>query len=427
MKKENSFSVDFVVRKCKNDKQKGYLSAKVTVNGNNTEISLNEKVQLSAWQANGEKVKGKGKEVEAINKFIDDVRFRLFESKRALENGRYELTCDSIKAHYNNKHESQGQSLSGHTISELLNKHEKIECDGNKLKSGTVKNYKTTAKYLLNFVLHNFKVEDIDLLKFNYEAILDFEAFIRSNPIKNFDPCLGNGVYKHMERVEKMFTMAKNMRWIEHNPFDIYQSKRKKVTRENLKIHHFTKIENHEFENEKLLLVRDLFVFDCYVGVSYVDLMALEEKHFEIIDGQVFCTIYRTKSDELCGIPVPAVALHIMEKYRVSAAAISRCKIFPYISNQEFNRNLKIIAGILHIPVELDTRKARRFFAKEVNLKNGVPLETVSKLLGHAKISTTKENYADVDEEKIIDDTADVQERFKRKKEKLFVLNQKIA
>lgn len=416
MKKENSFSVDFVVRKCKGDKQKGYLSAKVTVNGDFTEISLNEKVATSNWQANGEKVKGKGKEAEAINKYIDDVRFRIFESKRALENGRYEVSCESIKAHYNNKHESQGQLLSGHTIAELLKKHEKIECDSNKLKPGTIKNYKATTKYLLNFVLHNFKVEDVDLLKFNYEAILEFEAYIRSHPIKNFDPCLGNGIYKHMERVEKMFTMAKNMKWIDYNPFDIYQSKRKKITRENLKIHDFAKIENHAFENEKLSLVRDLFVFDCYVGVSYVDLMALEEKHFEVIEGQPFCTIYRTKSEELCGIPILPLAGQIIEKYKETPASVSRGKIFPYISNQEFNRTLKIIGGILNIPVDLDTRKARRFFAKEVNLKNGVPIETVSKLLGHAKISTTKENYADVDEEKIISDTAGVLEKFNRKK-----------
>jgi site-specific recombinase XerD len=82
------------------------------------------------------------------------------------------------------------------------------------------------------------------------------------------------------------------------------------------------------------------------------------------------------------------------------------------------NRNLKIITGILNLPIDLDTRIARRFFAKEVNLKNGVPIETVSKLLGHSKISTTKDNYADVDQEKIIDDTAKVQELFKQKKEK---------
>lgn len=423
MKKDLSFSIDFVVRKTKSNPLEGYLSAKVTVNGTPTEISLNEKIQVSAWQAGSNKLKGKSKEVEALNKYIGDVRYRITESKRLLETGRFPVTSEAIKLHYNNQHPSQKPPESGHTISELVRKHEKLECSGDKLKKGTTKNYKATEKYLCNFMLHYFKEPDVDLIRFDYEALLELESFIRIHPLKASDPCLGNGVYKHMERVEKMLGMAKDMRWIKDNPFDLYQSKRKKVTRENLKIEHFIKIENYNFENPKISLVRDLFIFDCYVGVSYIDLMALEAKHFELVDGQLFCTIYRTKSTELCGIPVPAIAQNIIDKYQNTPAALSRAKTFPYISNQEFNRNLKIIAGILNIPIDLDTRKARRFFAKEVNLKNGVPLETVSKLLGHSKISTTKENYADVDVEKIISDTARVHERFNRKKE-IFLFSQ---
>lgn len=423
MQTEQTFCIDFIVRKTKYDKTQGYLIARITVNNIPTEISLNEKILTSSWSAKGESVRGKNREVEAINKYINDVRFRITESKRALENGRYEVSSEAVRQHYFNKHESQLPAVSGHTVHELVKKHEKIECDGKKLKGGTTKNYTTTEKYLKNFLQHYFKEADVDLIKINYEAILELESYIRSHPLKASDPCLGNGLYKHMERVEKMFGMAKDMRWIKENPFDLYEAKRQKVRRQNLKLPHFTAIENAVFSNPKVQFVRDLFVFDCYVGISYVDLFELDMSHFETIEGQLFCTIYRTKSDELCGIPVPAPALQIIEKYRETPAAVLRGKIFPYLSNQDFNRNLKIIAGILNIPLELDTRKARRFFAKEVNLKNGVPLETVSKLLGHAKISTTKENYADVDEEKIIDDTANVQERFNRKKQ-LTILSQ---
>ncbi len=424
MKKEPTFFIDFIVRKTKRDNTLGYVIARVTVDNIPTEISLNEKIPIGAWMAKSESVKGKGKETESINRYIKDVRYRINESKRALENGRHEVTSESVRDHYFNRHASQLPPVSGHTVCELIKKHEKLECDGIKLKSGTVKNYSATEKYLRNFLQHHFQQEDVDLIKIDYEALIEFESYIRSHPIKASDPCLGNGVYKHMERAEKMFGMAK-MRWIKENPFDLYQSKRKKVTRQNLKIEHFIKIENYAFENAKISFVRDLFVFDCYVGVSYVDLMALDEQHFEWIDGQFFCTIYRTKSTELCGIPVSPIAQTIIDKYRNSAASVSRGKIFPYISNQEFNRNLKIIAGILNIPVDLDTRKARRFFAKEVNLKNGVPLETVSKLLGHAKISTTKENYADVDVEKILSDTEKVHDRFSRKKELLLFTQSK--
>lgn len=417
MKKDLTFFIDIIIRKAKSNPTHGYLSAKVTVNGIPTEISLNQKIPIITWNSKSETVKTKSKEAESLNRYINDVRYRITESKRILEAGRYPVTSEAIREHYFNRHISQKPPASGHTVNELIQKHQKIECDSNKLKPGTTKNYAATEKYLNNFMLYYFKEPDVDLIKIDYEALLELESFIRAHPLKASDPCLGNGVYKHMERVEKMFRMAEDMRWIKDNPFDSYHAKKQKVKRENLKIEHFIKIENHSFSNRKVQLIKDLFVFDCYVGVSYVDLFALEEKHFELVDGKLFCTIYRNKSTELCGIPVPDVAKIIMDKYRHTPASLMRGKIFPYVSNQEFNRNLKIIAGILNIPIDLDTRIARRFFAKEVNLKNGVPLETVSKLLGHSKISTTKENYADVDEEKIIDDTANVQERFNRKKE----------
>ncbi|MEX6690046.1 phage integrase SAM-like domain-containing protein [Danxiaibacter flavus] len=419
MKKIKTFSIDFILRKTKSDFSIGYLSAKITVNGRSIEFSLNEKIQISSWSSSHEKVIGKGIEVDSINNYIGDVRFRILESKRALESGRFEITCESIKDHYNNCHISQKPPESGHTLVELIDKHKKLECRGDNLKPGTTKNYDTTEKYLKNFLKDYFKKDDVDLLHLDYEALLELENHIRTKPLKKHDPCLGNGLYKHMERVGKMFGMAKKMKWIKDNPFDQYTKKPKKVSRENLKIHDFIKIERASFNDERLQFAKDLFVYDCYMGVSYIDLVGLEPKHFEGINGRLFCTVYRNKNTELCGIPVPDAAKEIMDQYASSSKAISSGKIFPYISNQELNRSLKIIAEILNIPLELDTRMARRFFAKEINLKNGVPMETVSKLLGHSKISTTKNNYADVDEEKILEDTADVQNKFSRKKSAL--------
>ncbi|RXK81262.1 site-specific integrase [Filimonas effusa] len=440
MRTDKSFSIDFIIRKDKKDKTEGYLFARVTVDGENTEISLKEKIKVADWDSKSETVKGRGREAKSINDWIDDVRFKLKESRKALEVGRFRVTCNCVKDHYEGKHISQKPPESGHTMKELFRFHEKIE--GNvkgddmvnkigetdeeeiqgeqraKLKGGTLKNYVTTEKYVDNFLQHKYKKKDIDLFEFDYQAALELESYIRKYPLKKHDPCLGNGVYKHMERVIKMFGMAADMHWIKFNPFDAYVVKKKKIVRQRLTVEYFVFIENSTFHIDRLNFVRDLFIFDCYLGVSYVDLMALSDYHFEEIEGYLFCTIYRQKSVELAGIPVPQMAKKIMEKYRNTSAAKERGKIFPYISNKDFNNSLKIIGGILNLPLELDTRKARAFFAREVNLKNGVPLETVSKMMGHTKISTTKNIYADVDEEKIIEDTAHVQDRFNRKKEK---------
>lgn len=424
MRTDKSFSIDFVIRKDKKDKAAGFLFARVTVDGCITEISLKEKVRVCDWDSRSETVKGKNRESKAINDWIDEIRFKLKESWKALEKGRYAVTASSIKEHYEGRHSSQKPPASGHTVKELVKFHNKVEGeaqhneDAAKLKPGTMKNYGATEKYLSNYMLYKYKVADVDLLDIDYQAVLELEHFIRNFPLDKRNPCIGNGVYKHMERAMKMFSMAKDMKWITDNPFDRYELKKKKPVKERLTVQQFVAIENSAFNDERLNFVRDLFIYDCYIGVSYIDLMNLGEEHFEEIDATLFCTVYRQKSTECAGIPVPPEAIAIMERYRRTPAALARGKIFPYISNQDFNRNLKIIAGILNIPIDLYTKKARDFFAKELNLKNGVPMETVSKMLGHAKISTTKENYADVDEEKIIDDTAHVQERFNLKKSK---------
>ncbi|MDR6339883.1 site-specific recombinase XerD [Filimonas zeae] len=425
MRTDKSFSIDFIIRKDKQDKTEGYLFARVTVNGQNTEISLKEKIKVWDWDSRSETVKGKNKYAKSINDWIDEVRYKIKESRKALETNRHPITASTIKEHYEGRHTSQKAPTSGHTIKELIRFHNKIEGEAQhneeaaKLKPGTMKNYGATEKYLTNFMLHKYKKEDVDLLDFDYQAVLELEYYIRNFPIKQSDPCLGNGVYKHMERVMKLFGMARSMRWLTDNPFELYELKKKRTVKERLTIQQFVAIENGVFNDDKLNYVRDLFIYDCYVGVSYVDLLNLEEGHFVEMEDTLFCTIYRQKSIERAGIPVPPAAIAIMNKYANTPAAVAGGKIFPYISNQDFNRNLKIIAGILNIPINLCTRKARDFFAKELNLKNGVPMETVSKMLGHSKISTTKENYADVDEEKIIDDTAHVQERFNLKKKKI--------
>ncbi|RXK86186.1 Arm DNA-binding domain-containing protein [Filimonas effusa] len=111
MKKDKSFAIDFKARKTKSNRSFAYLIVKVTVNGDETEISLNEKIPIASWDSKAEKLKGRNVEVQALNDYIDDVRFRLKESKRTLEAGRYEVTAESVRQHYENRHISQRPPL----------------------------------------------------------------------------------------------------------------------------------------------------------------------------------------------------------------------------------------------------------------------------------------------------------------------------
>ena len=201
MKSNHTFAIDFVTRLCKSDKTSALIFARITVNGERKEISLKENIRAKEWDSAREMVRGKSEEIRALNKYIDDVTFRIKLKFRLLEEKECIITAEDVKAAYLGVHSIQ---KSKHSLCELLNYHSKI--GGEKLKGGTMKNYVATEEYLKRFIRLRFNSGDISLDKLNYEFITELEYYIRNNPLKAHDPCLGNDVMKHLERFKKMVT-----------------------------------------------------------------------------------------------------------------------------------------------------------------------------------------------------------------------------
>jgi site-specific recombinase XerD len=222
---------------------------------------------------------------------------------------------------------------------------------------------------------------------------------------------------KHLERFKKMVKWSRQLNWIAVDPFSDYKLALKRYRRVKLDIHELERIESSHYENPILSYVKDLFLFSCYTGLAYADVMALKQVHFDYDrEGKAILKIYREKSNELSSVPVLNIALQLMNKYKEHPQAKLNGTIFPQISNQDLNRNLKIMAEVCGINKYMSFHLARHTFATVVTLKNGVPIETVSKMLGHTKISTT-EIYAEVDDEKIMADMSEVENRINKGKE----------
>lgn len=406
MRAENTFSVDFVPRLGKKNKEEATLYARITVNGTPKEVSLKCKVKASDWNHDKEQVKGTGFEAKHINDYIEKVRYRIRDKYRMLEEKNLPITAETVKNAYLANHNPNRNSK---TFSELYEYHMKI--NEKVLKPGTTKNYGATKKYVMRFLKSKLKREDIYLTELDYQFITELKHFIRTNPIKKHDPCEGNGVYKHLERLKKMVAWAKKLKWISIDPFEDYSLGFKKAKRKKLQLDEVIHLSSQKFNDELLRYVRDLFIFACYTGLAYADTISLTDADFMTTnDGALWCTKYRQKTDELSPIPIFENARLILEKYKKLPTYIQTGKIFPAITNQEVNRSLKIIREICGINKELSFHVARHTFATTMTLKNGVPLETVSKMLGHKKLSTTQ-IYAEVDEEKIQEDMINAEER----------------
>lgn len=273
------------------------------------------------------------------------------------------------------------------------------------LTPGTMKNYYTTAKYLIRFIGATTANQDIFLKQLNYRFIVDFEQYLRNfKPKKKRKTCTTNGTMKHLERLKKMVNLAVRMEWLEKDPFQKFQLKYEKNERGYLSERELDLLEATTFNAIGMERVKDMFLFACYTGLSYIDLKELTDMQLvKAINGHLWIYTKRAKTNEAVKVPLLPKAREILEKYAGEKEKEITGKLLPVYSNQKTNAYLKQIAKACKIHKNITFHVARHTFATTVTLSNGVPIETVSKLLGHTKLSTTQ-IYARVLQKKVGED-----------------------
>ncbi|RPD44007.1 site-specific integrase [Paracnuella aquatica] len=410
----HTFGIDLLIRKCKHNKKQGFIYARITVDEERAEISTKEKIDVAAWDPDREIVKGKTIEVKEINQHLDDIRHKIRSKYRMLKENESLITAEKVKEAY----EGILSCQKGHTLAELMAYYKKIW--ETKMKKGGFKNYKTTIDYLTKFLESKYPSKDVYLAQLNMEFATEFEHYVRTCPLKEYDPSLGNGVGKHIQRFKRILNWGADAKdgigWMKTNPCGKYSCPLKKNKRKKLTFELLVKLEQKSFQDATLNYVKELFLFSCYTGFAFADVMALRESHFEWDgDDTIWCRIYRAKSDILSPIPLLKDAAKIINRHRNDEGLGYGDSIFKRLTNQFVNRCLKVIQEACEFDIPLTFHVARHTFAKTVALKNGIPLETVQLMMGHTKITTTQ-IYAEVDEEKIISDMSGIEEKLAAKR-----------
>jgi site-specific recombinase XerD len=411
MKSNNTFGVHFVLRTSRTSNDDKFpVYARIVVNATRCEFSMKHSISKADWNFGKGEAKTKNAELRAFNSYLQEMQGKIHRHYRDVQLEDGPLTAAAVKAAYLGIEKEAAVSYS---LLWLVNQHHTMM--QKVLKPGTMKNYHATESYLKRFLVSRYKKTDISLKELNYEFISGFEFFVRNNSLKENDPCTTNGTMKHLERLKKMVTWALKNEWIDKNPFSSYRLKFKHTEREFLSEMELAELEGREFENPMLDRVKDLFLFSCYTGLSYVDLMELRPQQILTgIDKIKWIKTTRAKTDTPVNVPLLRSAQVILEKFTGEDFA-KRDTVFPGVSNQEVNRSLKILAEICGIQKYLTFHLARHTFATTVTLMNGVPIETISKMLGHTKISTTM-IYAKVTQTKIGMDMNLLQDRLDNNK-----------
>tara|TARA_R110002051_G_scaffold324349_2_gene421229 strand:- start:7153 stop:8409 length:1257 start_codon:yes stop_codon:yes gene_type:complete len=400
MQSQTTFSLSFWVNATRTKNNQVSVYGRITVNGKRANISLKRKVVLAEWDSNKGKARGTKQESRLLNRYLDLVKNRIHEAHDELVKEKAFICAQSIKARF------LGEDNEEYSLLTLVDYHNTQMSES--LSYGTLKNYFTTQKYIKLFLTKK-KIQDIYLTQLTFRFLVDFEKFLRSYvPEDHQKQMENNTVMKHIQRLRKMVTLAYKMEWIDKDPFIKFKPTYIKNEREFLSEDELQTIIEKEFEIKRLELVKDLFVFSCYTGLSYIDVMNLYEDNIAIgIDGGRWIITSRQKTHNKVKIPILPIAEELINKYERHIKAKKTKTLFPNISNQKLNSYLKEIADLCKIKKNLTFHIARHTFATTITLSNGVPIETVSKLLGHSKIVTTQ-IYAKVIERKVSEDMKDL-------------------
>jgi site-specific recombinase XerD len=396
-----SFSVLFWGQKTRKNKRNEFpIYVRITVNGKRAELSTHRFVDDHGWDTKSQRVKPRAVNAIQINSYLDMMRGRIQEIYNSLIVSDEEISAVKIKEVITGQEIKP--KITHKTILEAFDYHNlKIEeqVKIGKVVKKTHTRYITTKAKVESFMKHQYKKDDMPLPEMRLRFVTEFEHYLLT-----VDKLQSNTAHKYIKNLKKIMNMSVGLDWIPSNPFNNFRCSYTSPEREILTQEELNLIMQKDIDIERLDEVRDVFIFCCYTGFAYSDAYKFERDAItKGIDGEYWLSTNRQKTGTRESVPLLPIAFDIIQKYRDNEYCVKHDKLLPVNSNQRYNAYLKEIADICGIKKKITTHIARHTFATTVTLANGVPIETVSSMLGHNSIRTTQ-IYAKVVEKKVSED-----------------------
>ncbi len=395
---DKSFGCFFYLKKkgkSLNEELPVYL--RITVDSDSIHISTKRKCFKAQWNVKSGRAEGRTDYARSINSYLDTLQQKVFEAKRKLIELDIEVTPQAIK----DLMLGENINKQKHMLIELFKRHnEQVKAlIGKEYAQGTYQIFNRTLNHTVDFLIHYLKVSDIDINKLNYDFIAEYEFWFKS-----FRKCDHNTTMKYLSSFKKIIVHCVKSGKLQRDPFLGFNMSRREVEKQALTEFQLQIIARQSFGPPRLTLVRDIFLFCCFTGLAYADVQKL--KRSEIIEGsnsELWIITKRQKTDTTSRIPLLPTALEIINRFKDNKECQLKGTVLPVLSNQKMNSYLKEIADTCNIPMNLTFHIARHTFATTITLSNGVPIETVAKMLGHRNLKTTQ-HYAKILDKKISDD-----------------------
>jgi site-specific recombinase XerD len=399
-----NFSLLFYMKK-----QKNYQSGtspiylRITVNGRRSEVTTGRECLHSRWNTQAGRANGTKEETRALNAYLDDLQKKIYEAHRQLTEADEMVTAEAIRDKF------LGKSNSTRSLIALFQEHnQRMEAlIGIEYAKGTLTCFQTALKHVRDFLKWKYKLTDIHIKRVDHAFIMDYDFYLRSQC-----KCANNSTVKNIKNLGKIIRLCVANGWLTADPFANYKNTMKIVDRVYLTTDELQGIADKNLTTERLAQVRDIFLFCCFTGLAHSDVKKLRQWDLvKGVDGEKWISIKRQKTGTPSRVPLLPTAMRLIKRYADHPHCESSGRVFPVLSNQKMNAYLKEIADVCGIHKSITFHIARHTFATTVTLLNGVPIESVSKMLGHTNLKTTQ-HYAKILDIKVGADMALLRKKF---------------
>jgi site-specific recombinase XerD len=346
-------------------------------------ISTGVKINAQAWDSQKQRIKGSDLRVAKLNQELTAIENQLHDCYYSLLK-----QMDQVKVRYViDRFQSATAKPTAKTIPTLLQMYdlhneEMAQLVGKVYTNATLIKYQMSKDIMRQFIVDSLGKQDVELHDVTVSFVKKHDLYLRT--VRNN---VTNSVTKRLQHLKKVIRYAKQLGYSDHNPFEFVKlsfqaSSRTFLSNEELEI-------IKSFQPAKIVHqeVRDLFLFQCYTGIAHCDLMLLTTQNIQVDNaGKKWLVFRRKKTNSEVQVPLLPIALEILNKYSNRDSD----QLLPVQCNQAMNRRLKELMQLIGINKQVSTHVGRHSFASSVTLANGIPLEIVSKLLGHSNTVITQ-------------------------------------
>ncbi len=368
------------------------IRCRITIDKSRKEFSTSIFVPPKSWSTEKQKILEDTENFKTINSQLSLIKQKLGQAFLMLQIQGESFDVDDIFKIYCGVDTKKEMGVTA-IYTEHNTYYKKLV--GKDLKEVSWQKFENTKGHLKNFIQWKFKKREVKLSSLKFQFIKDFEYFLKTE--ENMQQSTIN---KTLQRFKKMINFAVAHEYLDRNPFLMHKPKAVKKEVVFLSKTELEHLEKKELDNKRLDEIRDCFVFCCYTGLAFNEMSNLRKEHIlKGKDGKNWIRLKRQKTDKTIAVPLLPVAQQILDKY---SAELADGKVLPSKTNSHFNAYLKEIAGLCEFKMNLTHHIARKTFATTVLLLNDVPMEVVSKLLGHSRIGVTQAHYGQIVEEKVM-------------------------